>query len=99
VQKFARFVAGSHLVGRFSPSFLGSPSGLHADVETNVGVIRVQTFGDRTNFTDVYGDLLSRWDQEVWVSNSWLFFISAPVMSASSDEILFRFWHSTIVSS
>jgi len=27
---------------------------------------RIQTFGQRINFTDVYGDPLARWEQEVW---------------------------------
>jgi|EP01049_Picozoa_sp_SAG25_P003562 hypothetical protein len=29
--------------------------------------VRTQRFGARTNFSDVYGSALSRWEQEVWV--------------------------------
>ena len=34
------------------------PAGLQA--------VRVQVFGKRTNFSDVYGDPLARWEHEVW---------------------------------
>ena len=31
-----------------------------------IQAVRTQVFGAATNFTDVYGDGLTRWEQEVW---------------------------------
>lgn len=31
-----------------------------------IQAVRTQVFGAATNFTDVYGDPLTRWEQEVW---------------------------------
>ena len=72
----APLFAGNDL-DRMTPATLAilGHRGLIAVNQDKLGIQgkRIQRLGSRTNFSDVYGDPLARWDQEVWAKPLLLF--------------------------
>ena len=63
-------IAGNRLdrMGNRTLDILTHPALLRVNQDSaGIQAVRTQRLGARTNFSDVYGSALSRWEQEVWV--------------------------------